>query len=166
MKNYKYTTKEEETISLHDHFIEKIIFSDNIILEMDGFDITRDNEYNKTGKHKYSEKTCIVLKNGKYKEGLFEFTTTASKEENFKETHYIEEIKEADIISNKYNFEVLEHLINYDTLDKTKKIFKIDCVDKIKFYCSLEFYCDEVIFCFNDYFSDAWFEGWNDKKSA
>lgn len=50
MKEYK--TKESDTISLHDNFIEKII------IEMDGFDITKENEYNKTGKHKFAENTC------------------------------------------------------------------------------------------------------------
>lgn len=61
---------EDDQISLHDHSISDIHFGMDIILLFDdGFDVTRNNIKNKTGRHKRTGSASVILHNGIYMRG-------------------------------------------------------------------------------------------------
>ena len=74
LDHWKFVSEEWETISLHDHSITSVEEAGpDLILRFDddGFDVTRDNSLNPTGRHRNTGPAALVLKNWGWKEGAF-----------------------------------------------------------------------------------------------
>ncbi|MCL2638798.1 MAG: hypothetical protein FWD48_10575 [Oscillospiraceae bacterium] len=140
---WKYKSCDNQNISLHDHSIDKIFLdNDDIILFFsEGFDVVKTHELNNTGKSKHTTASQIVLKNAKFIRGFIGE----------------EEIKFDSLINLTCDFEILE----FNSGEKTFSIYANSCSYKPKYdreYAEIEFSCSEVLFCWNDYSNNAWFE--------
>lgn len=136
---------EDDHISLHDHSISDIhLGTDIILLFDDGFDVTRDNIKNKTGRHKRTGSASVILHNGIYMRGIKFWPNEAEKNVNK------EELSNIDL-------EVLE--FSFDS-DKGKVEIFGDAWDEC-LLCELEFKASEVSYCWNEFVDDAWFQDWD-----
>lgn len=145
--NWKFKT-EDNNISLHDHLISSMSIGKDIVLIFDdGFDVTKENIYNQTGCHKRTGSSAVILHDAIYVKGV-KFLTEAS------ETNIaIEELGNID-------FEVLEFC--YDSITKKVEICG-DAWDECLF-SKLEFTCNKVSYCWNEFVDNAWFQDWNKDK--
>lgn len=136
---------EDDQISLHDHSISDIHFGMDIILLFDdGFDVTRNNIKNKTGRHKRTGSASVILHNGIYMRGTKFLSNDTEK------NVYKEEVSNIDL-------EVLE--FSFDRDNGKVEIFG-DAWDECLF-CKLEFKASEVSYCWNEFVDDAWFQDWD-----
>ena len=143
--NWKFKTV-DDNISLHDHLISDVDIGKDIILFFDdGFDVTKDNICNQTGCHKRTGRSAVVLHDARYIGGV-KFLNEASEKEIA-----IEELKNID-------FEVLE----FKYMAGKVEIYG-DAWDECLF-SKLEFICNKVSYCWNEFIDDAWFQDWNIDK--
>lgn len=93
--NWKIISEDTE-ISLHDHVITAVEIGKDIILYFeDGYDVTRENTCNNTGRHKLTGSAAVVLQNATFIEGFKYLADNAEKRVA------LEELKDLE-------FEVLE----------------------------------------------------------
>ena len=154
---WKYESCDIENISLHDHSIDAIQESGNNILLIfnDGFDVAKTHPLNDTGKFKHTATSQIILKNAKLHSGImyrWSWQKKMREQEEIKFTHFS---------LSGYSFEVLDWRLNFKAENGTVKLcgnmFSEDVLENG--YSELEFSCDDVLFCWNDYSEDAWLEG-------
>jgi len=152
---WKYKSCDIENISLHDHFIDEILVNGNDILLMfgEGFDVVKTHSLNDTGKSKHTTKSQIVLKNSKFLKGVI---------------HHEQQQEEFDIdglLNSTCSFEVLDWTLNFKVGDEIVTLFGNMCWENSnkREFSELEFSCSDVLFCWNDYSEDAWFEGWSER---
>lgn len=144
-KQYKMDWKivtEDDQISLHDHSISDIHFGTDIILLFDdGFDVTRNNTENKTGRHKRTGSASVILHNGIYMQGIKFLLNDAEKNVNKEEVSNIDpEVLEFSFDSDNGKIEIIG-----DAWD--------ECL-----LCKLEFKASKVSYCWNEFVDDAWFQ--------
>jgi hypothetical protein len=151
---YKYASSDcYEHISLHDNIINKIILekkrhdTKNIALIFDeGFDVVKTHFLNDTGKSKHTSSSRIDLVNAHFLYG-----------EVYCHNQEKQQIDIALLLDESSEFEVLEVHREENNL---KLMGIIKTAEFKNEFAALSFSCDEVIFSWNDYSSDAWFEGW------
>lgn len=160
-KNWKYISTDDE-ISLHDCVVTKKIFGENITLCFeDGFDVCSENILNNTGKHKRSSSSQVVLTNAKLEKFYISAYKTTDYENNSEQT-FPEIMLGLDEFIYSYQIDVLD----FDTskLQEKHKITlfgtfhsseKSECDAQT---CYAEISCDQVIYNWNDYSFDAWFQ--------
>ena len=161
-QEWKYQSTEDNTISLHDCVIDRVeMLGDDIILYFDeyGFNVTKDNSLNPTGRHRNTGPAAVILKNGCYHTGIGNRNTT--------ETRLVEGKRIArtlpEILISKESFvqELIEGEILEFEWNQDLRRFTLRMVDGIHFvFFELEFICDKVLFCWNDLPEDAWFQNW------
>ena len=158
---WKYESCDFENISLHDHFIDTIQTNGNDILLIfdDGFDVVKTHPLNDTGKSKRATASQIILRNSKFLKGTiyhWEWQEKKSKQE---------EIDLAWFFNSTCSFEVLDWTLNFKAEDSTVSLNGNMCWENSlkREYSELEFSCLDVLFCWNDYSEDAWFEGWPER---
>ena len=160
---WKYESRDIENISLHDHSIDEIRQSDNNILLIfnEGFDVAKTHPLNDTGKSKRTAKSQIILKNAKFHSGIM-YRWSWQKRECEQE-----EIDLSHISPSAHSFEVLDWTLNFKAQDGTVKLCGIMFSDDAPNSedSELKFSCDDVLFCWNDYSDDAWFEGWSERMN-
>ena len=131
-QQWKYQSVEDNTISLHDCVIDRVELSGgDVILYFDeyGFNVTKDNSLNPTGRHRNTGPAAVILKNGCYQ-------TLISKE------FFAQELIEGEILKFEWNQDL--------------RLFTLKMVGGINFeYYEMEFICDKVLFCWNDLPEDA-----------
>lgn len=145
---WTFESNNHQDIALHDNkFNEIIVEDDNIILIFnDGFDVVKSHPLNDTQKSKHTTKSRIVLMNAQFVKG----NTFDSRNQSY-------EFGSRALVNGFDHFEVLEFKIENDAL----YLFGNLDADSIKNQCAeIWFSCSNVIFSWNDYSSDAWFEGW------
>jgi len=149
---WKYESNDNQSIALHDHIIDKISIDENesiILVFNDGFDIVNTHPLNDTKKSKHTTKSQIVLKNAHFLSGI------SSMQEETRSIDFLTLLK--DLV----DFEVLEFRWESNVFrllgELTMPGFNNEFVE-------LLFSCSDAIFCWDDYSSDAWFEGWPPSK--
>ena len=151
---WKYMSDDLENISLHDHFIGEILVENGDILLVfnEGFDVVKTHLLNDTGKSKLTTKSQVILKNASYSKGAVSYT--------------IQKRDEKDVYVNRpFDFTVLLDDSNeFEVLGFEFKngMLKLDGMLNSEF-ADIYFACTDVVFCWNDYSEDAWFEGWSER---
>lgn len=141
--NWKVITEDTKS-SLHDHVITDVEIGKDIVLYFeDGFDVTKDNACNNTGRHKLTGNAAVILQNATFIEGIKYLANNAEKRV------IVEELKELE-------FEVLEFIADEER--KEVVIFG-DAWDESVF-SKLVFRASKVFYCWNEFVDDAWFQDW------
>ena len=155
---WKYESCDLENISLHDNFIDKIQTERNDILLIfnEGFDVVKTHPLNDTGKSKRTTASQIILRNSKFSKGIIHHS------ERQKKRSEQEEIDFAWLLNSTCYFEVLDWVLNFKVEAGVVSLKGNMCWENSpkREYSELEFSCSDVLFCWNDYSEDAWFEGW------
>ena len=139
--DFKYCA--ETDITLHDCEIAKWIFTEDITMVFeDGFDVFADCPQNDTGRHKRTGKSAVILKNGGFVSGEL------SLENNEVKSFSDNELTELEL-------EILDFKILPDSVILECDAWKDG---KDAGFCELEFSCEKVLYCWNDYTDDAWFQ--------
>ena len=140
--DWKYKSVCFRGVSLHDCAISGWISGGDTVVEFeDGFDVFADDPQNDTGRHKRTGKAAVVLKNAAFISGeLSDNNDTGT-------------LAESDIAG--LELDVLDFKRFPDSV-----LFACDAFrnGRDAGYCELEFSCSDVIFCWNDYTDDAWFQ--------
>ena len=157
---WKYKSSDFENISLHDHYIDAIQTNGNDILFIfnEGFDIVKTHPLNDTGVSKRTTDSQIVLKNSKFLNGAIQHWDWQEKKSEQ------EEINLVWLLNSTFSFEVLDWFLNFKVEDGVVSLKGNMCWENSskREYSELEFSCGDVLFCWNDYSEDAWFEGWSE----
>ena len=139
--NFKITA--ESGVTLHDCEITEWIFGEDItMLFGDGFDVFEDCPQNDTGRHKRTGKAAVVLKSADFVSGKL----------------YLENNEEKQIDKNdltELELEILDFKILPDSVILECDAWKNE---KDAGFCELEFSCEKVLYCWNEYTDDAWFQ--------
>ena len=136
---WKFVSEDENTISLHDMVINKIIIKNGVQFIFEGgFAVTKENANNITGKHKQSGESAVSLINGKYIAGI-----------NHDKGSIIEKELLDALVLEVLNFEWVK--------EKEKLIVFGNSLSSNGEVLELQFYCTYILFCWNDLFEDAWF---------
>ena len=146
--DWKFVSDDLNSVSLHDCDISDFVYGGDIELIFEnGFDITAENPLNDTRRHKRTGKAAVLLKGGK----LLSAEYPSYEDENGK-TVPAKEIAQSELPS--LELEV------YDIDDYENGVVAFTCfawVNNMKF-CRIKFYCDELLFCWNEFTDDAWFQ--------
>jgi hypothetical protein len=156
---WKYITVNDPqaTIYLHDCDVTEWERGDGYLALIfgGGFGVKDENEHNRTGRHLLTGRSAVVLCGGKL--------TRAEQPSGFKDV----DGKRIELPSEPYN--------ELDTFNKSFDIFGIEYSQLKREYMiigrllydfsghsspilELHFECDEVLYCWNEYMGDAWFE--------
>ena len=168
-KDWRFVSEEAETISLHDHCITSVEEDGpDLILRFDedGFDVTKDNSLDPTGRHRNTGPAAIVLKNWRFLDGAFDRDCYQhwpdGRNEYLPERPLTREI----FLSDAFEMEVLDHNWNLESgvfhLDGDGGIYYDDpnAPDGPRGFIELELHAERVLFCWNDLPRDAWFQDW------
>ena len=150
---WKYESYDFENISLHDHVVDEIRLDgkDILLVFKEGFDIVKTHALNNTGKSKQTTSAQMILKDGNLIKGTVlryvgaERQGTEEKIDLVWLLNFAHGIEVHSFGIKEGVFFLYSHEILYD--------------DKVDFL-TLEISCSQVLFCWGDYSSDAWFEGW------
>ena len=139
--NWRIMT-EDNHVSLHDHLISDIHIGNDITLYFDnGFDVKKENLCNKSGRHKRTGRSAVVLHDAVFMKGIKFLPEEIDKKMD------IAELVNIDL-------EVLE--FSFDHNIGKIEIFG-DAWDECLF-CKLEFKANKVSYCWNVFVDDAWFQ--------
>ncbi len=140
--DWSFVSDDCGSVSLHDCEISRWAFGKDIICEFDdGFDVFADNPQNDTGRHKRTGKSEVVLKGAAYVSGEL-YSDGGTK------TLAMENLSEQELWVLDFR-----RLINSVTL--ACDAFKDN---KDAGFCTLEFMCAEVLYRWNEFTEDAWFQ--------
>lgn len=155
-KNWHFCSKEDDTISLHDCLIDHVEWTEAGIWLFfeDGFNVTKDNSLNHTGRHQLSGKAAVFLKDGAYLEGFWNRGCTFQGPDNPEPVPLPEVLIQKEQLAD-LSLEVLDF-----TWETEKKRFYLAAMDETG-YCDINFACTEVWFCWNELLKDAWFQDWS-----
>ena len=134
------TVTDDPNVSLHDHLITTIEANENIILHFqNGFDVTKCNPVNLTGRHMHTGKAAVILHNAVLLEG------TKYLNDNSEKKLTVDDFSEVD-------FEVLSFSYEGETVELCGDAFD----DSV--FCKLLFKVSGVEFCWNEFIEEAWFQ--------
>lgn len=147
---WKFISDNCDSISLHDCDISEFVFGEDVVLIFeDGFDVAAQNLLNETGRHKRTGKAAAVLKNGRYISGEMSLGRVYnSAGEGF--TDECRSIEKNEL--SELELEVLDFKFEDGTA------FFVGDSWKEHSFCELKFSCEKVIFCWNEFTDDAWFQ--------
>lgn len=140
--DWKFKTR--GNVTLHDHEITEWFFGEDVTLIFEeGFDVFADCPENSTGRHKQTGKSAVILKNGRFVSG-------------FISSGFVDrQITKEKLL--RLDLEVLDFKILPDGVI-------LDCdawnreTHKDAGFCEAEFSCGDVLFCWNEFTGDAWFQ--------
>ena len=156
-QQWKYQSVEDNTISLHDCVIDRVELSGgDVILYFDeyGFNVTKDNSLNPTGRHRNTGPAAVILKNGCYQTGTGKRNITEPRLVDGKTMVHTQ----PEVLISKESFaqELIEGEILKFEWNQDLRLFTLKMVGGINFeYYEMEFICDKVLFCWNDLPEDA-----------
>lgn len=140
--DWKFKSDNFRGVSLHDCSISGWTRGEDTEVGFeDGFDVFANDRANDTGRHKRTGKAAVVLKNAALVSG------------ELSGNNGTEALTEADIAG--LELDVLDFKRLPDSV-----LFACDAFrnGRDAGFCELEFACSGVIFCWNDYTDDAWFQ--------
>lgn len=155
LKDWRFCSQEDDTISLHDCVMARVEWEKDglwLIFE-DGFDVTKDNSLNPTGRHRLTGKAAVFLKDGAYLEGAWNRNCTTQNSGD-SEPIPLQEIPLRQEQFRAWSPEVLDF-----TWEPEKRHLSITAIDGIG-YCEINFSCESLWFCWNELPKDAWFQDW------
>ena len=155
LKDWRFCSQEDDTISLHDCVMARVEWEKDglwLIFE-DGFDVTKDNSLNPTGRHRLTGKAAVFLKDGAYLEGAWNRNCTTQNSGD-SEPIPLQEIPLRQEQFRAWSPEVLDF-----TWEPEKRHLSIAAIDGIG-YCEINFSCESLWFCWNELPTDAWFQDW------
>lgn len=141
--NWRYSSEDIDSISLHDCDITAWEFEEDIVLSFeDGFDVCAENPLNDTGRHKRTGKSTVRLQNARFLRGTL---YVSAKEEK---PLYKDDIAALEL-------EILDFKRHPDSVFLACDAWGTkhgDC------YCEFEFACSGVTYYWNEFTDDAWFQ--------
>lgn len=158
LEDWRFCSQEDDTISLHDCGMDLLKQTEDglwLVFE-NGFNITKDNPFNPTGRHRLTGKAAVFLKAGTYLDGSWNRGCTIQGPEDAVPVP----LQEVPIQQEQFmglSPEVLDF-----TWEPGRNRFTIDAIDW-EGYCNFVFACEEVWFCWNELPEDAWFQDWQKK---
>ena len=139
----KFNFCADNGVTLHDCEITEWISGEDITMVFeDGFDVFADCPQNDTGRHKRTGKSAVILKNGGFVSGEI------SLENNEANPVCQEELAELEL-------EVLDFKVLPDSVILECDAWKDG---KDAGFCEMEFSCTKVVYCWNEFSGDAWFQ--------
>ena len=153
LKDWRFCSQEDDTISLHDCVMDHVEWDKGglwLIFE-DGFDVTKDNSLNPTGRHRLTGKAAVFLKNGSYLEGAWNRNCTMQNPGDSKPIP-LQEIS----IQREQLAELSPEVLDF-TWEPEKRHLSIFAIDDVG-YCKINFSCESLWFCWNELPEDAWFQ--------
>ena len=146
---WRFQSSDHEYISLHDHVVDAIISGENdiILVFNDGFDVTKTHPLNDTQKAKHTTEAQIILKAAHFVRGEVNYTVH-------------QEGKEAYAVNRTADFSTLiEDFKGFKVCTFEVKGGMLELLGVLKDeFTELSFSCTDIVFCWNDYSGDAWFE--------
>lgn len=148
--DWKFVSDDIDSISLHDCDITAWEFGEKIALLFgDGFDVCAENPLNGTGRHKRTGKAAVVLKNGKLISAEYPECTDRN-----------DKIVPAEEISLN---ELLKLELETTSFEYESGILTLECYvweppKSGNSFCVVKLSCDELLFCWNEFTDDAWFQ--------
>lgn len=166
---WKFMSEDAETISLHDHRISSVEeHGPDLALRFseDGFDVTKDNPLNPTGRHRNTGPAVVVLKSWQFLEGTFDRDVEVNYPDGTR--YYLPEkpLTREQLLSGTFEVEVLDHGWSLESgvfrLDGDGGIYyeDPDTPDGPEGFVALELRAERVLFCWNELPRDAWFQDW------
>ncbi len=147
----KFISDDIDSISLHDCDISEFVFGDDIVLIFeDGFDVCAENPLNKTGRHKRTGKAAVVLKKGEFLSA--EYPSYEEDNGSFVPAEKIEQSELSSLELEVYDIDSYENGVL--TLSCYACNPKIDGAP----FCRVRMSCAELLFCWNKFTDDAWFQ--------
>lgn len=162
-------SEEAETISLHDHVITSAEESGpDLVLRFDGggFDVTKDNPLNPTGRHRNTGPAAVILKNWGWQEGAFGPNCfRIIRLDNGQEQRIPLPIVP---IAREQFLHGLELEVLGFTWEREKGLLTLDGDGSLDppppgsedGFVEITLSCDRLLFCWNDLPQDAWFQDW------
>lgn len=140
--DWKYVS-EDGGVTLHDCVITKLRHENGTLLIFeDGFDVFSDDPQNDTGRHKRTGKAAVFLKNGQFLRGRL--CISENEEKPLREDELAALGLEV-LDCKRYPDSVFLACDAWHTAD--------GCC-----YCEIEFTCTAVLYCWNEFTDDAWFQ--------
>ena len=145
----------ENGVTLHDCDITEWEFAEDITFVFeDGFDVFADCPQNDTGRHMHTGKSAVILKNAEFVSGEASLGNTYyGAGEGFGEAKTRTVSKEE---MTQLELEVLDFKILPDSVFLECDAWKNDGEDAG--FCEFEFSCEGVLFQWNEFTDDAWFQ--------
>lgn len=165
---WKFQSEDDTTISLHDCVIDRIEQAeDGLWLWFeDGFNVTKDNALNPTGRHRNTGPAAIHLAHARFCGGTFNRDVVQTwRAENG-------QIMEFKLPETPLTAEMFSHFSEIEILDfqwqRAQQLFSIDTGNWSSLdpdapdiaFCSINLHCARVLFCWDDLPRDAWFQDW------
>lgn len=139
--DFKYCA--ETGVTLHDCSITEWILQEYITMVFEeGFDVFANCPQNDTGRHKRTGKSAVILKNSDFISGKVYLANNEEKQLNKTEFTGLE-------------LDVLDLKILPDSVILACDAWKDG---KDAGYCEAELSCEKVLYCWNEYTDDAWFQ--------
>lgn len=162
---WRNQSADSDTISLHDCMISEIVQTEAaIVLNFaDGFDVTCNHSLNHTGRHKRTGPAAVILQHGHFEEGSFNSggTQQISMVDGVIVERIIPEIALSEqAFFKKITFEVLS--FTWEAAQKHFLLFGLNwtndgpaCQEE---YCEIRLSCEHVVYCWNEFVANAWFQ--------
>lgn len=155
--SWKYITVNdtERTISLHDNIITEWESGDGCItLIFDrGFDVGDDNENNRTGRHLHTGRSAIILRGGEFR------GAEKPRHQIIVPGKPVEDIPAHPVENCEYYNTSWFMVMSYEYKPENG-MFHISGLDCRNYGdINLAFKCSEIVFLWNGYNGNAWFEG-------
>ena len=166
---WKFVSEDGETLSLHDHCItraEEIGPDLALHFDGDGFDVTKDNPLNPTGRHRNTGPAAIVLKNWRFIDGALDRGVEVNYPNGTRYSLPEKPLTRELLLSGAFEAGVLEHDWSPESgvfhLDGDGGVYYegSETPDGPAGFIVLELYAQRVLFCWNDLPRDAWFQDW------
>lgn len=149
--DWKFMSDDVDSISLHDCDISEYIFGGDIALIFnDGFDVAAPNPLNATGRHKRTGKAAVLLKNGKFISAEY-----PSYEDKNGDTVPASEIAQSELSAHELEVFGID---GYENGVLTLACYDWSPTGGRTAFCRLKLSCDELLFCWNEFTDDAWFQ--------
>lgn len=159
---WHFLSEEAETISLHDHLVSSVeeMGSDLILwFTGDGFDVTRDNSLNPTGRHRNTGPAAVYLENWSYHDGAFgrgcEEVLSDGTRIPLPQTPIPRELfltgLEMEILD--FDWDRENGVLTLFADGRTEEPFPASCG-----FCEVTLLCRRLLFCWNSLPEDAWFQ--------
>lgn len=161
---WNFVSEDAGSISLHDCRMDRAEErGTDLLLRFDeGFDVTRDNALNPTGRHRNTGPAAIFLRNWRYIGG----TWGRGCEQIFSDGRRVPlpetPIPRAQLLTE-LSFEILEFDWRNGVLTIFADGWTEDAPASACGFCEIALGGEHLLFCWNDLPRDAWFQDWPKK---
>ena len=166
MGEWSFVSGGWKTVSLHDHCVTRTeeVGPDLVLhFEEDGFDITRDDPLNPTGRHRNTGPAAVVLKHWRWERGAFGPNCFREVRLDNGEKEYIP-LPVVPISKNQFlqglELEVLDFTWEEGALTLEGSVFPDPPPGSETGFVEIVLSGQRLLFCWNELPRDAWFQDW------